>query len=134
MTDIYVNAGRYDLGKKVVTSGNLHGYDYAIVSNPICPCAYVRIPENSPAFRHGFDDLEYELWVHGGITYSEEMGVPADSLTEGKWVGWDYGHIDDFTWGCVASPGDKRWTEAEVFSEITDCIEQLENIDKEDNE
>lgn len=84
MIELYNRDG---IGKRtIVSSGELYGYQWYIVSYGSHPCAYVRsdIPEK----------VQDEIEVHGGITFS---GKAFDEFTiKGKYIGWDYNHYDDY--------------------------------------
>lgn len=71
-------------------------------------CGYVGVPKGHPLFGVGYSDLDEELEVHGGITYTSlcephednpELGVC--HVVEGGekvwWWGFDAGHAGDRT-------------------------------------
>lgn len=115
MTELYNRDG---IGKRtIVSSGELYGYQWYIVSYGSHPCAYVRsdIPEK----------VQDEIEVHGGITFS---GKAFDEFTvKGKYIGWDYNHYDDYR--CEDTHpyliGGKKWTLDEIMDDVRSVIRQL---------
>ena len=66
-------------------------------------------------------DYINENW-HGGITFSKKsMGGNLKNV-EGKWIGWDYAHFDDYT---DYFPYGKKYTTEEIVREIKSIIDKL---------
>ena len=102
-------------------------------------CAYVSVPKEL-AFSREFveaNDLVYVyydvdeeadeagIYVHGGFTYGK-YGKPWDipEIKEAFWLGWDYGHLMDYTsmyagyaLDALAPRSLKKWTTEEVVEE-----------------
>ncbi|MDE5558429.1 MAG: hypothetical protein K2J32_12230 [Ruminococcus sp.] len=72
---------------EILDSGVHDGYEYAIVSRGLPPCAYVKLPEGHKYYGLKYDDIPVEC--HGGLTYSKSYvnGLFTDG---GWWIGWDY--------------------------------------------
>ena len=111
------------------------------------PCAYVHLPKSYPLdsilepwWKTPESDDEFvdspalyegiSLPCHGGLTYS---GM-SKSRRHGVVLGWDYGHLGDWSRhldGVYAQPlgmeaFPKKWTVAEILTEIQDAIQWLE--------
>ena len=59
-------------------------------------CGYVEITKDSPLFNVGFDELNSNVKVHGGLTYdniSDEF--PLESNSPSRWIGFDCNHLYD---------------------------------------
>jgi hypothetical protein len=64
-------------------------------------CGYVGVPAEHPLFGKGYQDVDADLDVHGGITYSdlckgELCHVPAPGMPDHVWwFGFDCAHAGD---------------------------------------
>lgn len=110
---------------EILHQGSYKGYNFYIISFGCYPCAYVEIPENSKFY--GLDYYDIDIDVHGGLTYSTDH---LNRVKENSWfIGWDYAHIDDYTyfdigWAVLKDSG-KMWTTKEIFENVKDVIDQL---------
>jgi len=108
---------------KMLGYGTYKDVKWAILSHAgIFPVAYI---ENK--WDLGVDDIE----VHGGVTFAgnaywnkEEEHV--------QYLGWDYGHIDDFSNYKALTPemdiieeNVKKWTYEEIKAEVFNAIDQM---------
>ena len=78
-----------------------------------------------------YDDIHenYDLYVHGGFTYSR----PDLLIKDDSWfLGWDYGHCWDYS-PYLDDPDLKKWTTDELIDECYDVIAQLVKIDEEED-
>ena len=89
---------------------------------------YVIIPKDHPAFGKSYDDL-YDIDVHGGLTYSQELtkerckAFGIDESNIGSWVvGFDTFHYGDDIETC---------SEQFVKSEVDNLRKQLEEYSSE---
>lgn len=97
------------------------GYRYAIFSMGFHPCAYVEVPASHPYFGKSCDECDIDC--HGGVAYSWNRLATFDDKNT-WWIGWEYGHCDDYV-GFAPFLGGKKWTTAEIDKECKNVIEQL---------
>ena len=122
---VYENRFRTEL----LDSGTYDGYEYAVVSRGLHPCAYVKLPKGYEYY--GLDYNNIPIDCHCGLTYSaENLDVMPDS--HGWWIGWDYGHCCDYSgfmmqeyWLDADTLHYKKWTTAEILAEVKQVISQL---------
>ena len=114
--------------KEVLYSGKYKAYKFAILSLGLHPTAYV---ENKNNFRDIEEADGRVVYVpHGGFTYCN--GSHWDAKDTSKYLGWDYGHCDDFSG--YYTPGDglyettKRWTTDEIYEEVKKVIDALVDL------
>jgi hypothetical protein len=119
------NSKYYDgMTSGLVELGEIRGYEWEIrVNRGNHPCAYVTIPDEHFIVEskvRDYDEVKRlcKIDVHGGLTYMS-----------GYKIGWDYGHLGDFTY---YSPtlGDHKYTHEEIMEDIERVIESLEKADK----
>jgi hypothetical protein len=62
-------------------------------------CGYVGITKDHPLFRVGYCDIEQNLDVHGGLTYSDHWDLDAEKPTQYRiwWLGFDCAHAWDLS-------------------------------------
>ena len=114
------------------------GYEYVVLSLGSHPCAYVVLDEGDKLFGLDYDDINenFDVYCHYGLTYSEDYLSFLEFSNKykcdvkvgihNKWViGWDYGHMDDYTGFCGDILGGKKWTTEEIVGECKEFIEQL---------
>lgn len=97
------------------------GYRYAILSMGYHPCAYVEVPASHPYFGKSYDECDIDC--HCGLTYGRDF-LATFNVKNTWWIGWDYGHCDDYA-GYAPFLGGKKWTAAEIDKECKNVIEQL---------
>lgn len=51
------------------------------------------VPENHPFYGKNSSEIEGDIEVHGGLTFSGKMKDSDD-----YWFGWDYAHVGDHTY------------------------------------
>lgn len=56
---------------------------------------FVAIPGSHPWYAHGPQMLRKDSDVHGGITWTNNY-IPGESRDCAWWVGFDFGHVNDF--------------------------------------
>ncbi len=91
------------------------GYDCIIRRSPLgALCGYVGIPESHALFGLDYDDLNIDLEVHGGITWTgkpdgDEVPIDIRLATEHPkqlwWIGFDCAHAFDL------APAMRRYTD-----------------------
>jgi hypothetical protein len=77
---------------------------------------YVKISSNHPSYGKPYD--EFDVMVHGGVTYSEEV-VGDFHGSEGYWIGFDTAHSGDST---------ERWPKRSVLEETKELLKQLYHL------
>lgn len=109
-------------------SGTYKEYDFYIMNLGTHPTAYINVIND---IRYCFKDYdEVSLGVHGGLTYSNRNLRLEDRIIDGWFIGWDYGHYNDYAGYEMAFPSwlqsnGKKWTTEEIFEEVKNAIEQL---------
>ena len=119
---------------EILDIGNYKDKDYVIISMMGCyPCAYVH---SDIDYR---DKYEFEGPAHGGFTFYNSLShwknnVELDEETKQffskNFIGWDYGHLGDFTY-LLSFEGEKKWTTEEIFENVKEVIEWM--LEKEKN-
>lgn len=121
--------------REILDEGIIDGFHYIILNLGWHPTAYVEIPKNHPYYKAGYDDIDIDIEVHGGLTYSGDMGK------DGEWyLGWDYAHCEDY-FGCVELYREaldlpewtpewtgKKWTTEEILEDVKTAIRQLKEV------
>ena len=119
---------------EVLDTGFCYGYLYYILNLGTHPTAYIKIPETH-LYHKCKSYNEMPLDVHGGLTYMEDyLHVENGQTIEGKFVGWDYGHICDYTgyrelFGGFGFEDEKKWTTEEIFAEVKEACYQLKEAE-----
>ena len=104
----------------ILATGIYNGYEYLVITYGTHPCAYIRSDNLTEKQINIIDEN-----CHGGITFpQQEFGGNIKNL-DGKWVGWDYAHCMDYTYGAYNTSDDKKWTTKEIFEDVKNVIEQL---------
>lgn len=127
---IYMNKSIAEL----LDSGTYNGYEYAVVSRGLHPCAYVKLPEGHKYYGLDYDDIP--IACHCGLTYSDSY-VDGLSYSDGWWIGWDYGHCCDYSgfmmreyWCDIDTSKYKKWTTVEILEEVKQVIDQLSEYER----
>lgn len=113
----------------------IDGFKYFIVSHSSHPCAYVEIPKGHKLFGMDCDDIheKYEIWVHGGLTYSEDHL----SKLKNKWfIGWDYAHYGDYTYfpRDFLETDEHEYSLNEIRNDVINVIKQIVNLSNNEKE
>lgn len=74
-------------------------------------CGYVSVPEGHNCFGKGYDDVNVE--VHGGLTYSRDMGVKGN-----WWLGFDCVHAGDLNPRDVLVYGYKSYHDDDTYRTV----------------
>ena len=101
---------------QILYSGEYRGLEYMVVKNHICICGYIGMNSFEGLVN---EDLIYELDVHGGITFNDQLdpNIRLPFMDDDyMWIGFDYGHFDDMD--RVVSPN-------EVLKECKHVIDQI---------
>lgn len=114
---------------ELLYSGVYIGYEYAIVSRGLHPCAYVKLPHGHKYC--GMDSDSIPVDCHGGLNYADNC-LDILPMCEGWWIGWDYGQCCDYNgfmvheyWKNTDTSHCKKWTTAEILEEVKEVIRQL---------
>lgn len=109
---------------KILHSGEINRYKFAIVSFGVHPAAYVQVPESHP-FYHD-EDIDSYVFCHGGISCHLDLNDPNElGLDPGWWIGWDYAHVTDYIDSPFMTFGKKKWTTTEMLNDVQLVIQQL---------
>ena len=119
----------------VVVQGEYNGRPFTIAINSHGrPVAYVKLIEEKDTYTlDQYNTYEHEGafyggeldTVHGGSTFSGKR--PWDE--DGIWIGWDYGHGDDYDPVLPQLKG-KKWTMIEILMDIARADAELECIER----
>lgn len=74
--------------------GEYKGFKYYIQNGLCSPCAYIKIPKEHPLYK--IDFCRINMYVHGGLTYSNEELFFQGKPLKGWFIGWGYCHSGDF--------------------------------------
>jgi hypothetical protein len=113
------------------------GIYYLIKQNPhmYSWLAYIKLPDKHKWVKKNYDDIPLDC--HGGLTFKATVTGKENhwqGFTKGTWIGWDYGHVGDFTdYGFAFSNDsvfkynemDKKWEYEEVEKEVKEVIEKI---------
>lgn len=121
---------KYHCGRRLIETlaeGEVGEYKWKVVSLGTHPCGYVSVPENHPFYEKDCWEIDDQIEVHGGLSFSGRIEDSNDF-----WFGWDYAHCEDYTYlpmyvGC----GGKRWSTSEIVDECLSVIKQLRLYEKE---
>lgn len=112
------------------------GYHYYILNLGTHPTAYIEIPRNNILFGKDYEEIykmNIDIWVNGGLTYSDNnLWIGDGTVLHDSWfIGWDYGHCDDYTGYELNMPmklrhRGKKWTTEEIIEECEQAIDQLD--------
>ena len=130
---VYMNKSIAEL----LDNGTYNGYEYAIVSRGLYPCAYVKLPEGHKYYGKDYNDIPIKC--HCGLSYSKWT---LDVIYKSKgwwfpksdgcwWIGWNYGHICDYSGDMLEYVQDihmsyyKKWTTQEILDEVMQVIDNI---------
>lgn len=90
-------------------------------------CGYVRVPPSHPLHGKRYSDMETDLDVHGGLTFSNMEPCTEHEDGQGWWFGFDCGHWGDATYDFNDPPEHQKhfWSKEEVVMETNRLAEQL---------
>jgi hypothetical protein len=132
----YAKLGDFKTPSRILYEGTVKGYKVSIVN--VCgrhPSAYIQIPED-------LADIAFELLpVHGNCSFNEKIFFNGKKEDKGyRWVGWDYGHLCDYTPPLSKSQLDfynsfggdirPRHTTEEVYNDIIRAVKELRYINQ----
>lgn len=126
---------RKNRGVEILLKGKYKDYSFFIVNYGTHPCAYVEIPKNHKYFGIGYDEID--IYVHGGLTFSNNDFFYNPIVIENKWfIGWDYAHYGDYIGHSIKfekfySEDDHKWTTEKMFEDVVEVIEQLIKAEEE---
>jgi hypothetical protein len=113
--------------REVLATGYCFGLLYFILNLGFYPTAYIKIPDD-------LDVNDIDIDVHWGITYSEEhLWITENERIEGKFIGWDYAHCDDYGGYEKLLPekfrsNGKKWTTKEIYEEVRHACYQIQKM------
>ena len=125
-----------EIPHQIIAMGEHEGVTFYVVNiNGLHPCAYIRITKGMPLYGLDYDDLDqYEIEVHCGWTYARDFLVGIVNDDESWFIGWDYGHCNDFE-GFYLREKDsfilkrnKRWTTDEIIEECKEVCEEISKL------
>lgn len=104
-----------------LAEGKVGVYKWQVLSHGTHPCGYVSVPENHPFYGKNCSEIEGDIEVHGGLSFSGKMKDSDD-----YWFGWDYAHVGDRTYiSGLLFDTEKSWTTQEIADECFDVIKQF---------
>lgn len=117
--------------REMLDTGYCMGFFYYIMSLGTHPVAYIRIPESHKYYKKDYTEIK-DIDVHGGLTYSSDvLWINNVQTHEGWFIGWDYGHMDDYMgffentrWQDSA----KKWTVEEIMEDVASACYQLSQV------
>lgn len=134
--DLYwADAQDTDLKLKVIMEGEYKGRHFVIGAH--CtgnPNAYLEVKETDAMFAESKEYEDYDgglCSVHGGSTYFGKAYWNNDDKK--IYVGWDYGHADDYN---ARHPkfGGKKWSLIDILMEIAVAEYEIEIANEDDTE
>lgn len=84
----------YDIIKQWKTESGLEA-TILLVANGSHYCGYVKIEPGTHYFGRGYDD--YDLEVHGGVTFAESPYWLSEEHKDEHWFGFDCSHSGDLS-------------------------------------
>lgn len=107
----------------ILSKGIIDGFNYAIVSYGVHPCAYIALPRTHEFYGKEFD---IDLDCHCGITFNRD-DLPFNPIVRDDlfWIGWDYAHCGDYCGYYEDNLDHKKWTTAEILKEVKQAIKQI---------
>jgi len=117
-----------DRKNEILFSGTYKGYPFYIMNLGTHPTAYINVIYDMRYKFTNYDQIDLD--VHGGLTYSGNSLLLENKRIKGWFIGWDYGHCDDYVGYEMRFPEElqsngKKWTTEEIFEEVKLAIEQL---------
>lgn len=119
----------------ILASGEHCGVRFYICNiNGMHPTAYLRIPKGKPLYGAEYDYANEFIDVHGGLTYASDGLLGVENDDDSWFLGWDYGHCDDFAGYYLRNPNDylathnHKWTTDEIIEECKKACEELANL------
>lgn len=132
----YAKWGDFKTPSKILYEGTVKGHKVAIVNvYGRHPSAYIQVPED-------LADIAFELLpVHGGCSFNEKIFFNGKEEDKGyRWVGWDYGHLCDYTppiskvhldfYNSCGGDNRPRHTTEEVYQDIIKAVKELRYINQ----
>ena len=122
MKEMIYGTNKYE----ILDIGKYKGRDYVIISNfGRFPCAYVQTDVDF------YTQQDLTEPAHCGFTFYSSLShlERYNELTEEQkkilcrnFVGWDYGHAGDYTYG-FHFKDDKKWTTEEILENVKEVID-----------
>ena len=114
---------------------NIGGIQCYIINLGKFPVAYIKLPNTHPWYGKDYNELP-DFPVNGGLTYSEPILYLAHNyrIGGGWFLGWDYGHIGDYT-AFAPNEEDHKYNIKEIFIDILKAVTfaMLEELKNESN-
>ncbi len=116
---------------KIILKGKYLKYKYYITSCGSHPCCYIKLPKCS-LFYNRLQDLDDEIQVHGGVTYTGKDISHVRLIKENScYFGWDYAHYGDYKYIDENTIfGGKKYTIYDLLWDVIDVCEQLKHYEK----
>lgn len=113
----------------ILYEGEYNGYKFAILNLGAHPTAYVENKNQFDEYDQANEATDY--FPHGAFTFCDKCYWHDNDET--VYVGWDYGHCDDFA-GYNLDGTDpywqslKKWTTEEIYEEVKKTIDLLSTL------
>lgn len=111
---------------RIVAFGCYKEHKWTILSLGKFPTAYV---ENKTSILRYDDDKLDNIEVHGGFSYGDVANWITDDK-QTKYLGWDYGHCDDYALYSTRFWDGKKWTYEEILADVYGVIDQLVELER----
>lgn len=113
--------------REVLAHDVINGIEFYIINYGTHPCAYIHIPEtHSLSGFNWTNELDNLITCHGGVTWFDSFLPNNINSTNGKWLGWDYGHCTDYQVYSDKYVNDGRvWTTEDILEEVQNVIAQI---------
>lgn len=128
---------------EVLAEGKWKEWAFLVLNMGTHPCAYVRIPQGNLIGRKDYEMVnrvfeEKQLDPpHGWFTFGETFEKDDPQCVvfkEGAWLGWDYGHFQDYIGGLSTAENGAKHSTIEMVAECLITIDELRGIEPEDFE
>jgi len=113
----------------ILDKGQYNGIMWVIVSYGTHPCSYICIGDWNKLYGKKEEDLELDLDVHGGVTYTNnDLWFNPESISDQWWFGWDYSHFNDYNSSCRIEG--KKWTLDELKKDVLKVCKKVHKYSK----
>lgn len=116
-------------GCEILDMGKYKGRDYVIISNfGRFPCAYVQTDVDF------YTQQDFTEPAHCGFTFYSllshlerfnKLSEEQKKILSRNFVGWDYGHSEDYSDFGITSWEGKKWTTEEILENVKEVIDWI---------
>ena len=109
-----------------LATGTTNGINWMIINFGTHPNIYLDVEGTK---YEGVDYDNIPLEVHGGLTFNGK----SDRHPDGYWIGWNYGHYNDYNPRLLSCADGHKWTTDELIKEAEEASKKLYLMLKSDN-